>query len=144
MRAFELWHVGLAALRHGIFGSPPGVGNSQFSSLLAPPYPWVQRLLVTSVFWALLELYSTWKSLVGSYISSAIPRQSYFCFSLLLIRLPSILLLSATLLLEYGRLWSLLMDSVSFYVCVSLFLFTSFGWSFGRKDNECSLINKNE
>lgn len=125
MRALELWHVGLAALRHvGSWLPHQGWGTSQFSSLLAPPYPWVQRLLVTSVFWALLELYSTWKSLVGSYISSAIPRQSYFCFSLLLIRLPSILLLSATLLLEYGRLWSLLMDSVSFYVCVSLFLFT--------------------
>ena len=119
----------------GILASPPGVGNLQIHNhwttrevpvfqLLAPPYPWVQRLLVTSVFWALLELYSTWKSLVGSHIPSAIPRQSCFCFSLLLIWLPSTLLLSATLLLEYGRLWSLLMDSVSFYVSASLFLFT--------------------
>ena len=56
----------------GILAPRPGVGNLQICnhwttrevlvfSLLAPPYPWIQRLLMTSMFWALLELYSTWK-----------------------------------------------------------------------------------
>lgn len=89
---------------------------------------------LTSVFWV-LELYSTWKSLVGS-LSSAIPRQSYFLLFLLLITLPSILLLSATV----TGIWSVVVATHG--LCVLLcfvFLYSFyflFGWYFGRKDNE--------
>ena len=66
---------GLSCLvTRGILAPPPGTGSLwilnhcttrgvPIFSLLTPAYYpwWIQRLLVTSRFWALLELYSTWK-----------------------------------------------------------------------------------